>query len=72
MVLFMTAKVIRQIKGAAVDKFLNNPNIGLQEGMDLVGQHYRNAGQQGRKNPASPSGGRGERSQLQTFKTNLK
>lgn len=26
--------------GAAVDKFLNNPNIGLQEGMDLVGQHY--------------------------------
>lgn len=25
---------------AAVDRFLNNPNIGLQEGMDLVGQHY--------------------------------
>lgn len=29
-----------QANGAAVDKFLNNPNIGLQEGMDLVGQHY--------------------------------
>ena len=25
---------------AAVDRFLNNPNIGAQEGMDLVGQHY--------------------------------
>ena len=25
---------------AAVDRFLNNPNIGMQEGMDLVGQHY--------------------------------
>ena len=25
---------------SAVDRFLNNPNIGMQEGMDLVGQHY--------------------------------